>query len=158
MDLDNDVISKLKFIGKIQKGDKINVKNMNVQSDGLMTRFTRGFIYFDNRQNTLTFIHNTVKKSFEIIQHHLNSKQTFDKIIFENMVKDLKDSVKGMENLKDTYMNDIMFCCKLDTLIEEIRARLTEINKYENKMIIEEKIEEKKEEPKKEEFKKEKNK
>ena len=63
-----------------------------------------------------------------------------------------------MENLKDTYMNDIMFCCKLDTLIEEIRARLTEMNKYENKMIIEEKIEEKKEEPKKEEFKKEKNK
>ena len=28
MDLDNDVISKLKFIGKIQKGDKINVKNV----------------------------------------------------------------------------------------------------------------------------------
>jgi hypothetical protein len=157
MDLDNDVISKLKFIGKIQKGDKINVKNMNVQSDGLMTRFTRGFIYFDNRQNTLTFIHNTIKKSFEIINHHLNSKHTFDKIIFENIVKDLKDSVKGMENLKETYMNDIMFCCKLDTLIEEIKARLMEMNKLENKVIIEEKIEEiKKEEIK--EVKKEKNK
>jgi hypothetical protein len=158
MDLDNDVISKLKFIGKIQKGDKINVKNMNVQSDGLMTRITRGFIYFDNRQNTLTFIHNTVKKSFEILNHHLNSKHTFDKIIFENMVKDLKDSVKGMENLKETYMNDIMFCCKLDTLIEEIKARLTEMNKLDNKVIHEEKIEEKKEETKKDEVKKEKNK
>ncbi len=158
MDLDNDVISKLKFIGKIQKGDKINVKNMNVQSDGLLTRFTRGFIYFDNRQNTLTFIHNTVKKSFEIISHHLNSKHTFDKIIFENMVKDLKDSVKGMENLKETYMNDIMFCCKLDTLIEEIKARLTEMNKLENKVIIEEKVDEIKKEEKKEEVKREKNK
>jgi ferredoxin-NADP reductase len=74
------------------------------------------------------------------------------------MVKDLKDSVKGMENLKETYMNDIMFCCKLDTLIEEIKARLSEMNKLDNKVIHEERFEEKKEEIKKEEVKKEKNK
>jgi ferredoxin-NADP reductase len=49
-----------------------------------------------------------------------------------------------MENLKETYMNDIMFCCKLDTLIEEIKARLTEMNKLDNKVIHEEKFEEKK--------------
>lgn len=104
---------------------------MNVQTDSFFTKFSRAFIYFENRGNTLTFVTNTIKKSFELIIHHMGSKNSFDKIIADNIIKDLKDSVNGLEALKETYSNDVMFCCKLDTLIEEIRARLIEIDKYD---------------------------
>ena len=30
--MDDDIIPRIKFIGKIQKGEKINVKHMNIYS------------------------------------------------------------------------------------------------------------------------------
>ena len=42
--MDEDIIPRIKFIGKIQKGEKINVKHMNIQQDSLITKFTRSFI------------------------------------------------------------------------------------------------------------------
>jgi hypothetical protein len=36
-----EVISKLKFIGKLKKGEKVNTKQMYVQEEGLMTTLSR---------------------------------------------------------------------------------------------------------------------
>ena len=42
MDANNkETISRLKFIGKIQIGDKINIKDMYLQTDGLLTQVAR---------------------------------------------------------------------------------------------------------------------
>jgi hypothetical protein len=53
MELNEDVISKLKFLGRVQKGEKINVRHMFVQPDGLATKISRSFINLDSRGNTL---------------------------------------------------------------------------------------------------------
>ena len=73
MENDREVISCLKFIGKIQKGDKINVKHMYVQQDGILTQFMRTFLSQDNRRCTLSFIRNNIKSIFEIIDENLLS-------------------------------------------------------------------------------------
>ncbi len=51
MDATNEVISSLKFIGKLKKGDKINTKFMYTQPDGVWTRFSRTFINQDDPIN-----------------------------------------------------------------------------------------------------------
>ena len=56
METDIVIISRLKFIGKVQKGDKINVKYMFIQPDGIFTRISRSLINHDNRNNTLNFV------------------------------------------------------------------------------------------------------
>jgi hypothetical protein len=129
MDFDSEVISKLKFIGKIGKGEKINVKNMYVQPDGFLTKISRSFINYDTRDNTFTFISGILKRSFEILSLHLNKKNSRDEIIANHLIKDITDSKTGIENLKETYADDVMFCCKLETLIEEIETKLAEFNK-----------------------------
>jgi hypothetical protein len=43
------------------------------------------------------------------------------------MIQDLENSKNGLNNLKDTYFDDLMFCCKIDTIIQDIDARLEEI-------------------------------
>ena len=53
----DDTISKLKFITKIKKGDKINIKNMSIYPDGFLTKILRTFISVDNRS----------KKNFQCI-------------------------------------------------------------------------------------------
>jgi hypothetical protein len=129
---EEDNISRLKFIGKIKKGDKVNIKDMYVQPNNILTKINRSFVNVDNRNNTLTFILDTIKKSFEELLTHLEkSKESkdnlFDYNIASNIVFDLENSKIGLVNLKDTYNDDLMFCCKIDTIVQDIDARLDEI-------------------------------
>ena len=126
---EEDNISRLKFIGKIKKGEKINIKDMYVQANNILTKINRSFVNVDNRNNTLGFILETIKKSFEELLSHLNKSRDnlFDLSISTNMILDLENCKTGLINLKDTYVDDLMFCCKVDTIIQDIDARLEEI-------------------------------
>lgn len=124
---DDDILSKLKFIGKIKKGEKICVKNMSVQQDNLYTKLSRSFLIIDSRENTLNFLTQTIKRSFELLSLHMTGKTQFDKLMTTNIILDLESSKEGLINLKSTYIMDLMFCCKIDTLMQEIEARLEEI-------------------------------
>lgn len=122
----SDIISKLKFIGRINKGEKINVKYMYVQQDSWITRISRTLFATDNRMNTYNFIDNTIKRSFEIINLNKTSIKLSDHILVLSIITDLKDALQGILNLKDTYIHDVMFCCKLDTIIQDTTSRITE--------------------------------
>lgn len=133
---EDDNISRLKFIGKIKKGDKINLKYMYVQQNNIFTKINRSFFSVDNRSNTLNFITDTIKKGFEELKVHIDNNTIFDSTIASNMVVDLDNCKNGLTNLKDTYNDDVMFCCKIDTILQEIDARIEEIktnNKFINK-------------------------
>jgi hypothetical protein len=125
----SDVISKLKFIGLIQKGEKINVRGVCVQQDTFVTRFMRTFITLDNRTNTFNFIEGVINRGFEIIALNLSKAhiRNVDKRLVGNIITDIKKSIIGIKNMKDTYTYDIMFCCKLDSLIECIESKLEDI-------------------------------
>lgn len=131
MNTNEDIIPKLKFISRLNKGDKINVKNLYIQPNNFINKISRSFIHVDDRTNTLFFVNNTIKKGFELFLQHIENKNSFDHILCQNILVDLKNSINGLLNLKETYGDDIMFICKIDALIEEIEARLIEIeNKY----------------------------
>ncbi len=124
MDDVEDIISRLKFISKIQKNEKVNVKSMMVQGDTLLARISRTFINSDNRNNTFNFITNTIKRGFEILTLYGNQHTNFSKTMVDNVLVDIEGCLKGLENLKTTYQDDVMYCCKLETLIQDINARL----------------------------------
>jgi hypothetical protein len=112
----NDVLSKIKFIGRIKEGDKINVKYMSIQSDSWYTRLMRTFIVSENRTGAYNFIEATINLAFDIVDRQQTNN--------EHILDDLKRACEGLNNLKKTYQDDIMFCCKLETLAEDITARL----------------------------------
>jgi hypothetical protein len=124
MDDVEDIISRLKFISKIQKNEKVNVKSMMVQGDSLLARISRTLINTDNRNNTFNFITSTVKRGFEILTLFGNQHTNFSKTMVDNILVDIEGCLKGLENLKTTYQDDVMYCCKLETLIQDINARL----------------------------------
>ena len=53
---DKELISVLKFIGKIGKDEKLNVKDMSIQPNNYITSLIRSFIQYDNRNNTFELI------------------------------------------------------------------------------------------------------
>jgi len=132
---EDDNISKLKFIGKIKKGEKINLKSnvsVYVQPNNLITKINRSFFAVDSRSNTLNFLTETIKKGFDELLVHIKNNTLFDKQIATNMMIDLDNCKNGLESIKDTYSDDLMFCCKIDTILQDIDARLTEIKSKHN--------------------------
>jgi len=125
MESDKEVISRLKFIGKVQKGEKINVKYMFVQPEGISTRISRTWVNQCGRQNTLNFLRNTITRTFEIISSYSSSNNESKRHICTHVINDLKLSKKGIVNLKNTYLDDLKIGCDLDTLLEEIDAFLS---------------------------------
>lgn len=138
MDSYQEIISRLKFIGKLKKGEKINTKQMYVQQEGLATTLSRTFWAQDNRINTINFIHETIKFSFELLNNYDRSDSTPEKELAKHLVKDLRQVNQGLEKLKQTYILDTKFCCDIDTLMEDIKAKLVV---YNEKYIIEDEIE-----------------
>ena len=89
MDCNKETISRLKFIGKIQIGDKINLKSMYMQTDSLITQLLRT-VFQDNRNKTLVFLQDTINKAFEILKCYDKSKKNSEKIMCMNVISDLK--------------------------------------------------------------------
>lgn len=123
MESNKETISRLKFIGKIQIGDKVNLKSMYIQPDGLITQLYRS-INQDNRSKTLIFLQDTITKTFEILKFYEKSLKVSDQIMCCNLIVDLKNSKSGLNNLKETYTMDVKFVCDLDTLLQTIDAKL----------------------------------
>ncbi len=128
MEVNDEIISRLKFIAKINPGEKISVKGMYVQPDGILTTISRSLITHDSRENTMNFLNTAIKKGFDILSTYSESKSPFDRQMFMNVLTDLRAAKTGLANLRQTYDTDRMFCCKLDTLEQEIDAKLLQYN------------------------------
>ena len=126
MDECQDTISKLKFISRVSKGDKINSKELMLQSDGIVTKISRSVYNVDNRQNALTFIQNTLNSGFNYLINYAKSEKSSEKLLARNLYNDLLSAKNGINNLRTTYNDDVMFCCTLDTYFQSIDVRLAE--------------------------------
>ena len=124
MEGNQEVISRLKFIGKLKKGEKFNTKHMYIQPNGIGTSISRTFIYQDNRGNALSFCQETIFRAFELLITYERSYIDSEKLLFRNLLKDLQQSMTGLKNLKSTYNTDTKFCCDMDTLLENTNSRL----------------------------------
>ena len=128
----SDIIPKLKFIAKLKKGDKIYVKNLYIQPNNLIYRMLRSFYHIDDRTNTLVFIQTTITKGFELFQENILIHSPFHARVCQNIFQDLRNTKDGLLCLKETYVDDVMFSCKIDALIEDTEAKLVEIeNRYD---------------------------
>ena len=55
-----ELLSNLKFLSKINKDQKINVRDMFIQENNWTTSLSRTVYKVDNRKNTLHFIQNLI--------------------------------------------------------------------------------------------------
>lgn len=129
MENTSDTISRLKFIGKVKKGEKVNIRSLCLQTDSVYTSISRTVLYPDCRSNTLSFIRGVVNNSFNIINECIEGLEHSNKNrrLMINLMRDLETAKQGLSNLKVTYSEDTMFCCNLDTIIEFIDSNISEI-------------------------------
>ena len=136
MDTNQEVISKLKFIGKLQKGEKINTTYMYVQPESYYTSITRTLSSYENRNITYNFVKQVISRTFEIVKAYERSQKDSDILMFKHINHDLYKATIGLGNLKLTYSDDVKFCCDIDTLLQDIHSKIKnhiEIDEIYNK-------------------------
>jgi|UniRef100_A0A6C0D0S6 hypothetical protein len=124
MDNNKETLSRLKFIGKIQKSEKINTKYLGIQQEGVITKLLRTLYYQDNRANTLIFLQSTIQRAMEILKLYEKSDQESDRMHIPHIVHDLYCSKAGLENIKETYSTDVKLVCDIEFLIQYIDSTL----------------------------------
>jgi hypothetical protein len=122
-----EILSRLKFLSHIQKGDKLGSKTMTLQTDSWYTRFIRTWVTPDNRQNSLRLIKEVISRSFEILLMVIESQKESDIFQCRMIIADLVKCQIGLCNLKATYSDDTKFGCDMEILLQQIAARLSEI-------------------------------
>jgi len=121
-----EIISRLKFIGYIQKNEKINVRHVNRQPSTFLTTIYRTIIYPDNRYNSLKFVKDVINNSFIILEKYIKEN---NEIISRSLGSDLIKAKEGILNLKYTYKEDTKFCCDMDVIIEAVSAKIITLQK-----------------------------
>lgn len=126
IDTQDEVLARLKFLCSISKGEKINTKHLTRQPNTYFTALSRTLIYPDNRSNTLAFVRSVIYRSLEILENEKNAE------VAKRIYLDLSQARIGIENLKDTYVEDAKFVCDLDIVLENIKTRLESYAKDKN--------------------------
>ena len=125
-DSNHETIARLKFLSKIRKGEKINVVANSLQPDSYITSISRALFNTDNRQNTLTYIQNSINSGFQLFTVYIKSDKVSEKKLSIQILRDIEGSKIGIRNLKNTYHDDTMFCCSIDTYLQTIDAKIDE--------------------------------
>lgn len=143
-DNNHDTIARLKFLSRIRKGEKINVVSNTLQPDSFVTSVSRTIFNTDNRQNTLTYIQNSIGSAFQLFNIYVSSSKESEKLLAKQIIRDIIAAKPGIRNLTITYQEDTMFCCSIETYIQTIDARIEEYRKKYVEMFDEEESDEKK--------------
>jgi hypothetical protein len=121
-----EIITRLKFISTFQAGEKINTSLLHIESNSFFTPIKRK-LNGESRQSTIKFITETIERSFEIIQALSFSEHISEQMICRNIINDMIQAIHGLHNIQKTYREDKIFCCTIDTLIDNINAKCMEI-------------------------------
>tara|TARA_B100001287_G_C22624208_1_gene501662 strand:+ start:256 stop:870 length:615 start_codon:yes stop_codon:yes gene_type:complete len=128
-----DILLNMKIISEINENDKLLTNNECLEID---TRYFQSFQrwwYEDGRDNTLIKLDEIIKMLFSYIDQNYNSNDnnTITKNfkegkthLFQRIHRSLSNSIKGLENLKTTYKDDIKTISKVDLLIEKINIKI----------------------------------
>lgn len=143
----NNIFVNLKIISKVKPNDKIYLNNDNfisIEYDSFLQGILR-YIFKNSRSKNINNLNNFYCVVYSYIDELLNSKyltnnkecdhQNENYINALNSLKEIntyiKSSINGLENLKETYINDIVTISKLDIIISKIE---TYVNRIDTKL------------------------
>ena len=107
-----EIIINLKLIEKIQKSQKISTRDLylNIEAESLIPECIRRWRRQDSRDTSIKKINEIVNTAILLIDKE------------EGIKEYLMNSVKGIVNLKETYVSCNQTCARLDTIIDKINA------------------------------------
>lgn len=124
--------SSLKFISKWKKHWKIDTHNLTIYPNTLLNNIYRTLIRGASRNETIDFVSTTVDNSFHaalyclqlnVDDNGLNNQQGL------SLLEDIFAAKIGIETLKETYNQDKMLISQVETICDNIDAKMLALSK-----------------------------
>jgi hypothetical protein len=145
--LKTNSLTNLKIISKLQVGDKLlyHDNQFNIDKWFYLQPLIRWY-YSESRSSTLKHLNEFIENVFHLIEIIYSSEMgtlennyyipvskqpVFNEensSLLINIVNELQNAVNGINNLKQTYNNDITIVSSLDILIEKIQVRIKKVH------------------------------
>ena len=123
----------MKIISEIKDSDKLLTNSTCLEIDTRYIQSIQRWWYDDGRDSTLIKIGDIIDRIFEYIDKNYTSNNTENKNnnfdedkshLFQRIHRSLLNSIRGLENLKSTYKNDIKTISQIDLINEKINIRV----------------------------------
>ena len=144
--------TNLKILSKIQVGDKLLYQDdlFYIDSWTYIQPIYRWY-YNESRSSTLKYLNDFIQSVFNLIEIiysnemgtlennyyiQVSKPQIFNEensTLLVNIINELQNAINGLNNIKQTYKQDIHFVSSIDILIEKIQVR---IKKVQNSLSI----------------------
>lgn len=131
------VLLNLGILAKIQRGDKLIVRGDLLEIDTRYLQSIQRFIEGNNRSATIDKLNDILKLSFKLTDEILvaEQKRSSDDSYFiddnssklQTIKSCMENACKGLENLRETYCNDVTIRTNIELLIAKISTRTTKI-------------------------------
>jgi hypothetical protein len=126
----HDIISKLKFISKIEKSEKVASHSSTpyVVADTTWTSILRTFGYSGgSKKDTLDFIKGTTDQALDLVKRCFAMKDQFYVRIAHLIITSLKEADSGIQNLIHTYRNYRLFVSEIETFRKILDVKINSI-------------------------------
>jgi hypothetical protein len=121
-----EVLSRLKFIGTLQAGERVDVHNQCIENNTILTGVKRMF-YGEGREATYAFFTNTIERAFAILYSLVATEKLGDRMVCSHILQDMMKAMNGIKNMQITYQTDKKFMCNLETLVQAVQAKMYEV-------------------------------
>jgi hypothetical protein len=127
-----DISINLRLISKIEGGNKLvqNDKYVNIDTSYFpsISRWFKGV----SRDTNLEFIKMILNKAFYYNDKMLEDKNDDNVEILLRLTNELKNSIEGLINLKQTYILDKLVQSEIDIMIDNVRIKIDHNSKKLN--------------------------
>lgn len=141
-----DVVSKLKFLSKLQPGEKIQVNGLSIVEAGWFWKVYRHFTskggktnteILESREISLTFISELCDSALKLALDVVDKRGVCHQEVWKMVLTSLVEFQPGVRNLMMSYDSDDLFVSKLDTFISILNAKIKELEEMREKAFAE---------------------
>lgn len=115
-----EILSRLRFIAKSRRNQRINVSAMTHEDESLYTSAYRTLVTRDeSREKSFRFFKETTEEGIRIIRTRLASERDYDHRIAHVILYSIQEAKKGMQEMVrgEAYSQDTMFVSRVEAYI-----------------------------------------
>lgn len=124
MRLLDETVMRLRLIGSLQAGNRVNTRLHYVYRNTWHARFCRSFWYTETREHTLAYARGAVDNLSAIVAKVVHQKWAIPNDVRCSLDGAMEGAIAGMGCLQSTYAEDVASVSALTSLVTRVRVLL----------------------------------
>lgn len=132
-----DAISKLRFLSKVKKGERLNVGELTVVGTTWYDKLWRAWSTMgeskdaseikESRRKSLGFIKELYDTSLRLAKSIIEEGSSYYTDLWNMLLKSMKDAQPGILNLMNYYESDRLYISEAETFMDVLNAKIHDL-------------------------------